>query len=472
MNCVLTGQLRRIVAAWLILICLPSMHAQSDVKVPAGIAAKGKINHVVIIVQENRTFDNIFGGFGDHRILPAPFPGAEATFPAEIAPLMRSQQFGGPGSINASHDVWQCLYSSGFTSDAWKHLNGSNCNGTYHGHDPISSNPFNYLAVNLRETYWDIAKKYVLGDHFFAITSTSSFPGHQYIVAEQSKDTSGDTVADQPRPGNGCFDGDNGGEIQVSVPALGDDGYIKTVTRDLGGECYNNKTLPDLISRKMINVTWTNYVTVQYNPQTGKFERSLMFDGFINIQKWYKATTRWPTSMDDLQHDIASRPLANITWVKPPCGQLSDHPGGVSTNDSANWAGSVINWIGASKNWDDTVIFVVWDDWGGFYDHVVPPQTRSFDKLGPGLRTPFLMISPYGVNGKVVKSQADYSSIVKFIEDLFDLGSLNEIDKNAPDLAPFFDFSSKQSFVPVKVKRTFVPSMCPKSAIDRRMIDP
>ncbi len=335
----------------------------------------------------------------------------------------------------------------------------------------MSANPFNYLAVNLRKSYWDIAKKYVLGDHFFAISSTSSFPGHQYIVSDISKDTYGDTVADQPSPGNGCFDGENGNNPTVTVPTLAKDGYIKNVTRDLGGECYNNMTLPDLIAQsknEIKSTTWANYVTVVYT--NGEFQRSNIFDGFINSKNWYKATQTWPTSKDDLKGNIA-KGLPNITWVKPPCAQLSDHPGGISTNDAENWVPSVVNWIGESANWDDTVIFVIWDDWGGFYDHVVPPPTRSFDKLGPGLRTPFLVISPYGVNGKVVHSQADYASILKFIEDLFSLGHLNEIDANATDLAPFFDFSTKHPFVPVYVKQSFVPSMCPAKYVDTKLID-
>jgi phospholipase C len=448
--------------------------------VPAGIAARKFINHVFIIVQENRTLDNIFGGrkSNPHNELAGPlaFPGAEAVWPDDIAPLMKSQRFGGPPSIDAGHDVWQCLKYGGFSSDTWKALpTGATCKDYDR---TIKTDPFNYLAVDLRETYWDIARKYVLGDHFFAITSTSSFPPHQYIISGQARTDERDPIADQPREPKGENQGDRGCldyRTNVSVPTLGPDGYIKWIQR-VGGECYGHTTLADLMDKKQ--VPWAHYGTVQWianpNGPGGKLVPSTVFDGFINSRRWSGFTiSTWPTSCLDLEKDIGNGSVSDkkVVWVKPACVHVSDHPNGASTDDSAGWVGSVVNWIGQSSLWNDTVIFVLWDDWGGFYDHVVPPETRS-DKLGPGLRTPFLVISAYGQNGKVIKAQADYGSILKFIEDRFELGRLSEVDQTANDLYPFFDFYAKPAkFTKVTVEHPFNKSICESPGVDPEEID-
>jgi phospholipase C len=252
----------------------------------------------------------------------------------------------------------------------------------------------------------------------------------------------------------------------TSIPVLQENGYIKWTPSDLGGECYNHATLADSLNKN--NVAWRHYSTLEFSD--GRYGQRGVFNGYINILNWYQATLDWPTSMFDLQPDITNDKLTQLTFVKPPCSELSDHPNGISIDDAANWVPSVINWIGNSPAWDDTAIFVIWDDWGGFYDHVVPPATRE-DKLGPGLRIPFLLISPYGANGKVVHDVADYGSILKFVEDLYELPPLTNVDRDAADLNSFFDFTQKKPFAPVYVRQTFDPTMCPQRPADLSKID-
>jgi phospholipase C len=366
------------------------------------------------------------------------------------------------GSLNASHDVWQCLhdFDPPFSTGAWKNVAAkqSACaTHTFH----FGTTPFLYLANSLRTSYWDIAQKYVLGDNFFAVSSTSSFPGHQYIVADQSVDTYGDIVADQPGQTSkpGCFDVPT---ASITVPALGADGYIQNITRGIGGECYHNATLADRMAEKPKPVTWTHYTSRMWDATNQRFVFSTVFNGFINSKTWYQKTPSWPSSLNNLENDVNRHGvLREVTWVKPPCIPLSDHPSGASTDDSMNWVPTVINWIGQKKAlWEHTAIFVVWDDWGGFYDHVVPPITPNH-QLSPGARIPFLLISPYGRNGSVIHAPADYASILKFIEDLYDLKPLTDNDKFAHDLAPFFDFTqTPQPFQPVFVKSPYTPDMC------------
>ena len=466
---------------WVALWAIAAFVSPLAMAEPVGVQARGKIKHVVIIVQENRTFDNIFGGdpgssgkpnFDRCPARPVPFPGADATFGTGI-PTVQCTRYentdpnGQAFSTQAGHDVWQCLKSWAFSSPGWTKVAQTPMQCADRKLFDQTTQPFLYLANDLRRSYWDIAQKYVLGDHFFAVTSTSSFPGHQYIVADQSKDDYGDVIADQPtsnKDGGGCKDNPY---AQVTVPALGNDGFIQMQARDIRGECYQYATLADRMEAG--RVSWAHYTTLDWKDD--KFVPSDVFDGFINSEHWYKKVESWPTSLRDLRSDIQRGKLGNVTWVKPPCIPLSDHPG-VSHDYSADWVGSVINWIGMNPDlWGETAIFVVWDDWGGFYDHVLPPPTRQSDGLGPGLRTPFLVISPYGVNGTVVHTPADYGSVLKFVEDLFELQPLTEVDAQASDLTGFFDFSKQRPFAQVWVKHKFTPGMCvcPASAdeIDR-----
>jgi phospholipase C len=164
--------------------------------------------------------------------------------------------------------------------------------------------------------------------------------------------------------------------------------------------------------------------------------------------------------------------LPTFAWVKPPCVPASDHPG--TGNGGPSWVEDVVNAIGSRPDeWDHTAIFVVWDDWGGFYDHVVPPSPRAWDGLGPGLRTPFLVISPYVKPGNVAHGISDYGSILRFVEQLFDVGSLGGIDAHSPDLRGFFDFSTSHPFAPVTARptvswTTLCPKADPRQALDFR----
>ncbi|HTU80552.1 MAG TPA: alkaline phosphatase family protein, partial [Candidatus Acidoferrales bacterium] len=133
-------------------------------------------------------------------------------------------------------------------------------------------------------------------------------------------------------------------------------------------------------------------------------------------------------------------PLAAVTWILP--GPLSsDHPGVPLGKCGPSWVASVIDAIGASKDWNDTVIFVIWDDWGGFYDHVAPYVVR--DQAGPGFRVPLLVVSPYVRRGAVVHTDVEFATLLKFTETTFDLGSLGATDASPylNNLDAFFNFS-------------------------------
>jgi phospholipase C len=133
--------------------------------------------------------------------------------------------------------------------------------------------------------------------------------------------------------------------------------------------------------------------------------------------------------------DIPEGRLAEVSWVIPP-GRSSDHG---SNNDGTgpSWVASIVNAIGNSTYWSNTAIFITWDDWGGWYDHVAPQIVNSYEY---GFRVPLIVVSAYAKPGYVSHVTHDFGSILKFIERNYGLPSLGYADERADDLSDCFDF--------------------------------
>jgi hypothetical protein len=149
--------------------------------------------------------------------------------------------------------------------------------------------------------------------------------------------------------------------------------------------------------------------------------------------------------------DVKAGTLANVTWITPSCAN-SDHAGCGSTH-GPDWIANIVNAVGRSPFWNSTAVFVMWDEWGGWYDHVQPPYV---DYDGLGLRVPLLVISPYAKKGHVSHVQYEHGSILRFIEDEFGLGRLTASDARANSpAADCFDFTRPpRSFDPFKTRLT------------------
>jgi phospholipase C len=151
----------------------------------------------------------------------------------------------------------------------------------------------------------------------------------------------------------------------------------------------------------------------------------------------------------------ANAGLPGVTWVTPDL-QDSDHAGNHSST-GPSWVASVVNAVGRSKDWKSTAIVVIWDDWGGWYDNVPPPQK---DFVGLGERVPCIIISPYARAGYVSHTQYEFGSIMKFAEEVFGLAPIGDAsfgytDARANSLADSFDFAQKpRAFVPIKASHS------------------
>ena len=315
--------------------------------------------------------------------------------------------------------------------------------------DKVPPNPqYAFVERDEIQPIWDLASQYVLADAMFTSQIDSSFASHQYIIAGQAGD-----AANIPRLKWGC----GGGRNDV-IDTLQSD-------RTIGPQvppCFDYPTIADELETK--GLTWRSYAAGQKNANSG-------YDGYeaihhiVRSPDWGRHVHSPPASF---LKDIANGKLASVTWITPT-GHASDHPapqgGG---KQGPQWVANVVNAVGESRFWDTSAVFVMWDEWGGWYDHV-PPRYVDFDGLG--FRVPLIVISPYAKRGYVSHVQYEHGSILKFVEDTFGLGRLAASDTRATSpAADCFDFTQNaRPFVPIKTKlraRDFIDAPPDLSIID------
>jgi phospholipase C len=379
----------------------------------------GAIKHVVIVVQENRSLDNMFSGF----------PGADtaASGPTHdgrtITLLPRSM--GQAGDIN--HD------RAGFTIE----YNGGAMNGfdqvpTYGAPSPATF-AYSYVPRSESTLYWSLARTYTLADHTFSSVSAGSYPQHQFLIAAQS---------------GRVVEGPNALPWGCDAPPGTTTGVADADGNIVAGPfpCFEYHTLATSLDAR--GLPWRYYTPAV----TGGDPGGLLWSAYDSI----RAVRYGPDWNDDVRspetnvlRDVPAGTLAAVTWVVPSFSN-SDHADSLSLS-GPSWVTSVVNAIGKSRFWNSTAIFVLWDDWGGWYDHVAPPQ---LDALGLGFRVPLLVISPYAKRGHLSHVQYEYGSIVQFAEWAFGLPSLGQTDVRANNLFDCFDFShGPQRYVPLASRR-------------------
>jgi phospholipase C len=417
---------------------------------PGIVPGETPIEHVVFIVKENRSFNHYF----------ATYPGAEGATEGGTIECTEDGCRDGPvvpltkAEDTQPHDLTHCFRCglvginggkmNGFNrmngvipmDEEKSILNGSDLTGyTYHDRETLPS-------------YWSYADRFVLADHFFTSMYGPTLPEHLYTVAAQANwivDNKGQTDT----PGSYCDDDNETAtrftpsdarqhearilELEREITANGDNTY------DLGKYweqirlCFNIPVLPDQLEEA--GISWKYYANenawmnalqmikhVRYGPMWDKVEPP---ESFVT--------------------DVRSGEMPQVSWIVPP-ESYNEHPGGgKSACAGENWTVHQINTIMKSDYWRSTAIVVVWDDFGGFYDNVAPPQV---DIMGLGPRTPALIISPYtrrGDNpegGHVDKTDYEFSSVLAFIEQVFDLEPMTERDANANPLLGAFDFEN------------------------------
>jgi phospholipase C len=413
---------------------------------PAGSPLSKYITHVVVVIQENRSFENFFAGFPGAN---APTSGcaqntaqrravrrqSSAGCPAgDVAVPLHRITFDGP---DLKHD-WESSVTD------WDHgkMDGFAAYGTHRKYEAYS-----YVDREQLKPYWTIAKQWVLADAMYPTEFGGSFTAHLTLVAGTD---------DLKPPNEAEVDFPDGLYDDCDSPPGTKSSYLtsqRMVERFQGPfPCFAQfNTMAEVLDNA--GISWKYYATKRVGAG--------MWSAFEAI-KYVRYGDDWHKNIIAPQTRILTDPgnnaLASMTWVTPSKPD-SDHPADHS-DLGPSWVASVVNAIGESSYWPTTAIIVLWDDWGGWYDNASPPQ---LDYRGLGIRVPCLIISPYAKKGAsgagyVAHTQYEYGSILKFVEQAFNLPHIGKVsagytDARASSLIDSFDFTqSPRPFTPISSK--------------------
>jgi phospholipase C len=386
---------------------------------PSG-SASTKIKHVVVIVQQSRSFDNLFNGF----------PGADtaqsaSNFGTTVA--LQPVDLNSQTDVDHTHPGW------------WTDWDNGKMDGFGHPFPqfkyPSPTYPFAYVPQSETVPYWTLAESYTLGDRMFQSNTGPSFPSHLYMLAGQSADVdenplgpSGESIhawgCDSATGSSASLIGPNGTDLPGPYP------------------CFTFQTMADLLDAQ--SISWRYYAPAQGD--LGYIWSA--YDAVNQIRNGPDWTNNVISPSAQVFADISSGNLAQVTWIVP--GQsFSDLSTSGATTAGPDWVGDIVNAIGASPFWDSTAILITWDDWGGWYDHVNPPQV---DSMGLGFRVPLIVVSPYAKQGYISHQVHEFGSFLAFTEEVFGLPSLGTRDATSDDLSDCFDFTqAPQLYLPVPV---------------------
>ena len=344
---------------------------------PPPKAGTDAIQNIVIVLQENHTFDNYFGtypgadGTAGKKICIPPSPGSTDC----VSPYHDTS----PTPVDMNHN-WRAARADydGGRMDGFVYSEGSRETMGYYDDTDLPR-------------YWKAADSYVLCDRYFTSVMSESAPNHLYLVA-----------------------GTSGG--------LTDDRVPRTIT------------FPPIFEQlDGAGISWKVYGFAKW------------YESFEYVQGLPSRSSHFAPG-SALAGDIASGRLPQVSYIVGAPGG-DEHPPKDIRMGQDSVADDIVNAIGSSPYWDSSAIFVTWDDYGGFYDHVPPPQV---DSMGYGFRVPCLVISPYARKGTVDSTVYDHTSILRFVEERFSLRPLSSRDAAADGMSSAFDYAqAPRSFEPI-----------------------
>jgi phospholipase C len=404
-----------LVAATLLAACgsggngSPAFSKEAAAIVRAG-SPSSPISHIVIIVQENRTVDNLF----------QTLPGANT---AKYGLNLQGQQvLLKPVGLTARYDLghrhsdWLAAYNGG-AMNGWSN---ERCSG-HCGVNPA----YAFVPPLEVQPYYTMAEAYTFGDEMFESSEGPSFPAHQYLVSGTSTNVDGSRwrVAEDTGENQGGCDSFSNSKAAMINP--------KGREGDPVFPCFDRTSIFTLLDAAQ--VSWHFY---QVRKTAGPWNAVDALKPIWENQQEYSTHVTVPSSQ--LLNDIAGGNLANVVYVTPTAAE-SDH-GGDNNGTGPSWVTSIVNAIGSSPYWSDTAILVVWDDWGGWFDHVTPTIYNSYEL---GMRVPLIVVSPYAKTHYVSHVQYEFGSILRFVEETFNLGSMGTTDARANDLSDCFNYGAK-----------------------------
>ncbi len=407
---------------------LPYMQSGTALRALDGTGA-GKITHVVYIVQENRSFDNMFQGY----------PGANTVSEGKNSKGQTIKLT--PSKLGAYYDIDHSAQAMFAACDGTGSLPGTQCRMDGFDKEFADGGPTNpqyvYVPHDQSKPYFDMAHEGVLADNMFQSQLDESFVAHQYIIAAQA-----DWSVDLPGGRWGCGGGNFDTETTITKE--------RTIAKKTIHPCYDYQTLGDELDKAKLS--WRFYAATYGSASSGD---GAEWSGYMAV-KHIRDGPDWKKNVISPNWqfitDVKAGKLANFTWITPVCDD-SDHTN-CPDDYGPSWVSALVNTVGKSKFWNSTAIFIQWDDWGGLYDHVPPPYE---DRDSLGFRVPLIVLSPYARRDRIAKKQYETASILRFAEDLYGLGQLAPADRRATSPAgECFDF--KQKPLPfVKIKAPYPP---------------
>jgi phospholipase C len=377
-----------------------------------GAVAQGNMNqiqHIIFLVRENRSFDHYFGLF----------PGADG---ASTAPISNGQTITlGHATDATPQDLCHTLQCAELGIDG----------GKMDGFDLlVGGNKFNefitYTQMQQQDipNYWKYAQTFALGDHMFSSAHTDSFPNHLYTIGATADGVINIPFPPVTNPSEKAYSWGCDAPSDVTVQQVDAEDNVDAVF-----PCFDFPVLPQNLSN--IGVTWKYYAvpadTIGYN-----FSTLDAIDYIRNGPLWSSNVVSDTTFIND----ALTGKLPSVSWLTTG-RHMTEHPP-QSVCSGENWTVNALNAVMQGPDWNSTVVFIMWDDFGGFFDHVPPPTE---DNYGLGERVPFIIISPYAKPGYISSTQYEASSILKFVEERFGLPPLTQRDANANDTTDAFNFN-------------------------------
>jgi phospholipase C len=395
------------------------------------------IRHVIVIMQENRSFDSYFGTFPGADGIPADacipvIPGLPGEGCVKPFHDQHDVNAGGPhGPAAAETDL-----DDGITTDRMDGFvyaqatapqncapDVPQCSTSKDG--VIRHDAAGYHTKEEIPNYWAYAQRFVLQDRLFEGMRSWSWPSHLGLTSEWA------AVCKDENKAESCVTNPNAGRPQVQLPWV--NLFQLLDTRGVSWKYYlGNGNEPDCEDDGMIcpPKSQTNGVGSIWNPAP--------YFAWVRA-KGPKYLRDHNPSSDQFLRDVKNGTLPQVSWIVPANNDSEHPPEGVTRG--MEYVTTMVNAVMRSLYWKDTVIFIAWDDWGGFYDHVVPPNVDRNQTETPiqgfGLRVPGIMISAYAKAGTIDHSVLSFDAYATFVEDLFMNGArLDPVALGNPDHRP------------------------------------
>lgn len=376
-----------------------------------------KIRHVVVIMQENRSFDNYFGTYqGADGIPMANGIPAVCSYDPHTKQCDKpyhdpsDRNYGGPhGAVDATRDI-DGGKMDGFVTQALVGLQGVCINQFSPACTTATKNVdvMGYHDAREIPNYWAYARNFVLQDHMFEPNASWSLPEHLFMVSAWSaKCSNADPMScrnELQGPDSFLYGAHHGGVFKRPNYAWTDLTYLLYNARVSWAYYVAEGTQPDCEDDQMFCTPKLQSAGTPeiWNPLP--YFSTVRQDGQLgNIQP-----------LDRFYAAAKGGTLPAVVWIVPN-GTVSEHPPGL-VSAGQSYVTGLINSIMSSPDWGSTAIFLTWDDWGGFYDHVAPPKV---DQNGYGLRVPGIVISPYAKAGYIDHQTLSFDAYLKFVEDDF-----------------------------------------------------